>query len=491
MSKKIKQISYLSAIMISVGSTIGAGIFFKNGSIFDNVNGSMGLMITAWLVAGIGVLALGLALVELSSASEKDGGILEWARKFMPKKLSKVSASYMLLVYLPLNYLAMPLYIVNTLQDAIQSIDPDVEINGWYVGLMAFGFFMFAAFMDWMRHSASEKLQVIIAWVKFIPLIMVAAFAIYATTQSGVQTTVHDSENVATSITAYAPALGIIASIPAILFAYDGFYAITSLKTDMKDSSKLGPVVAIAISTITGAYVLFGILTGMAGERNFTGFMGEADFKYALMITNLLIMIAIYAILNAFAMITYRMYDDVYENQPVGIVGFMARIFKIKEHKKAAFYASIALTVVFYVALIPTGIYGFDSGDYGDIYGFGAGNLYSMTDMLTNYTSLVAFLIIVGGVLGALHNRKTNKIKVDKKWYFVPAAWIASIFALTGAVYMVINNIAGMAGLNGAITKTEITKFVILTITLAISIIPAFIPDRNIQKFDLAETTRK
>lgn len=56
---------------------------------------------------------------------------------------------------------------------------------------------------------------------------------------------------------------------------------------------------------------------------------------------------------------------------------------------------------------------------------------------------------------------------------------------------MVINNIAGMAGLNGAITKTEITKFVILTITLAISIIPAFIPDRNIQKFDLAETTRK
>ena len=476
--KKVKQISYLTAIIISIGSTVGAGIFFKNGSIFSNVDGSLWLMITSWLVAGIGVLALGLALVEMSSASKKDGGILEWARKFLPKRLSKVSASYMLLIYLPLNYLAMPLYVVNTLQDAIQSIDPDIKMNGGVVAAISMGIFLFTATLDWVKHKASESMQIVISWSKFIPLILVAVFALYATTQTGVQTSIAlDAADKPTSITAYSPYLGVIASIPAILFAYDGFYAITSLKSDMKEPKKLGSVVALGISLITALYVAFGVITGMTGKKNLFGFMGQEEFKYALCIANIFIAIAVFAIVNSFAMITYRMYDDVYEQQPTGIVGFFKKLLKIQDAKLAAWLSSVIITILMYIVLIPVGILGFSVGAYGTGYGDGAGNLYNLADMLTNYTSLMVFLIINGAVIGAIINRKTGVIPVTKKWYFIPAAIVATTFSLIGSVYMVIDNIAGMTGLNGADAKTEITKFVILSISILGTVAIAFGPE--------------
>ncbi len=40
---------------------------------------------------------------------------------FAPKKLAKFSASYMLLIYLPLNYVAMPIYAAMTVQDILDS----------------------------------------------------------------------------------------------------------------------------------------------------------------------------------------------------------------------------------------------------------------------------------------------------------------------------------------------------------------------------------
>ena len=38
---KVKKISFFSAIMLVIGSSIGAGIFLKNGEILRNVQGSI------------------------------------------------------------------------------------------------------------------------------------------------------------------------------------------------------------------------------------------------------------------------------------------------------------------------------------------------------------------------------------------------------------------------------------------------------------------
>jgi APA family basic amino acid/polyamine antiporter len=67
-----KKISYLSSIFLVVGTAIGAGIFLKNGEIINNVGGSIALAIVCWIIAIVGILALGLVLTEICSANKEN-----------------------------------------------------------------------------------------------------------------------------------------------------------------------------------------------------------------------------------------------------------------------------------------------------------------------------------------------------------------------------------------------------------------------------------
>lgn len=50
------------------------------------------------------------------------------------------------------------------------------------------------------------------------------------------------------------------------------------------------------------------------------------------------------------------------------------------------------------------------------------GTLYTFADHIVNYTTLVMIIIITTSILGALRNRKTNKVEVKRSKFFVPAA---------------------------------------------------------------------
>ena len=69
---KNKKIGFFSAILLVIGSSIGAGVFLKNGEILSNVGGSYLLAIISWIFSIIGVICMGLALVEVSSVNTSD-----------------------------------------------------------------------------------------------------------------------------------------------------------------------------------------------------------------------------------------------------------------------------------------------------------------------------------------------------------------------------------------------------------------------------------
>jgi hypothetical protein len=69
-------------------------------------------------------------------------------------------------------------------------------------------------------------------------------------------------------------------------------------------------------------------------------------------------------------------------------------------------------TILFFAIAGPIGAYGYTIDGYGENYG--GNHLYAFCDILTNFTSLLVFIIIVTAVLGGLINRKTKKVKVIK-----------------------------------------------------------------------------
>jgi len=76
-TKNKKQITFLSLIILVMGGTIGAGIFFKNKTLSVMAQGHFGIVLATWGVGILAMLALAFAIVELTTAQKSDKGILE------------------------------------------------------------------------------------------------------------------------------------------------------------------------------------------------------------------------------------------------------------------------------------------------------------------------------------------------------------------------------------------------------------------------------
>ena len=76
--KKKVEISYISVIVLIMAGTIGAGIFFKNKTLSQMAQGNFGIVMATWGVGIFAMLALALALVEVTSTQKSNRGTLEW-----------------------------------------------------------------------------------------------------------------------------------------------------------------------------------------------------------------------------------------------------------------------------------------------------------------------------------------------------------------------------------------------------------------------------
>jgi amino acid transporter len=70
--KKQQKIGFFSIVLFVIGSTLGAGIFFKNKEVMNDNHGSVVLTFVCWIIAILGVMAMGVTLVELSSGSKQN-----------------------------------------------------------------------------------------------------------------------------------------------------------------------------------------------------------------------------------------------------------------------------------------------------------------------------------------------------------------------------------------------------------------------------------
>jgi amino acid transporter len=101
--------------------------------------------------------------------------------------------------------------------------------------------------------------------VKFFPvlIVIVLGFLIFGTNHGTLPTPEPKPEgtNLFTDLT---PLFGVIASVPAILFAFDGFYTVSSNTLEMKEPKKapLAMVVGLLILSVIDVLITLGMLLG-------------------------------------------------------------------------------------------------------------------------------------------------------------------------------------------------------------------------------------
>ena len=465
---KKKKIGFFSAILLVIGSSIGAGIFLKNGEILSNVGNSYLLTIISWIFSIIAVICMGLALIEVSSANTSSNlGVIGWVKTFCHKFLYKSAKNFMAFIYLPLNFFLMPYYAVMMFQDAF-----GWQTSWWVVALISFGISTWFFIVSGISSHAGNIQNWITTSVKFIPLAFaaIAGFVVAGITGKpmGGTSILPDIEQTHVTFILLSRGLGIlgvIGSIPAIAFAFDGFYNAAGMQSEMKEPKRtpqallIGLLIVSIIDLVIGISLLIG-----TSDNNLGKISGLALIPHWLIATiEIFIAFGIFGIINSFAIYNPRFFEDLIKSGDLPCPSKFKNRLNSDRPCVGLVYSGI-ITLVFFILLTFIGAFGYiDFNEYHltELTPFLGGdsklgydlnntihqldNLYSFVDLMANWTSILVFLCVLFPIAGALINRRTHKIKVNPTKGFTITAWISLIIIGLGMAFVIISTFANIA----------------------------------------------
>ncbi len=514
-----RKISFFAAILVVMGSSIGAGIFFKSKSVLDNSQGSLILAIFCWIIAAVSVIAMALALVEVASARNDNLSMIGWSKVFNGRTTFKACRNFMFYIYLPLTYFFMPLYVIMSLQDGLGAlINPDMSAAkfgtpvDWllwtFISIAISAYFIFVSGMSSKVGNIQNK---VITYIKFIPLLAVTliGFILVGMNAGGWKDTnigvVKPEQTISEGLSfiKMAPGLGMFMAVSAIFFAFDGFYVAAGIQSEMQEPKKTPMAILLGLVITTAIYLIIAISMSINGG-SFFGMGEHMEAKWGeagriiFGIINIMIAIGVLGIINGFAMWAPRFVEDlIKEGELPFSYKYKNKLNDDKPMVGIIYSAVISLPVIIVFTLIG-GLAYIDQSGYGvDYYGKGMEKLYSFADLMGTWTALFTFGFITASIFGCLKNRKTKLVQTEQKAYFKPMAYIAVIMISIALVITVLQPIidlmllpqvdkAAVEEVGGNYTDIVVSRIMLvvaLLLFIALSYGPTIIEDRiNIKK---------
>ena len=478
---KSKKISFFAAVLLVIGSSIGAGTFLKNKEVLLNTGNSIVLLLLSWIISIIAVICMAISLIEITSGAPNDnGGFASWNKTFNKRIIYKMSKNFLAYLYMPLTFFWMPMYAIMMIQDAF-----GWQTNWYIAAVISFAFSMWFIILSGLSSKAGNIQNQILSYLKFVPLLFAAIIGFVCLAMGKSNVTVYPTQTAEGVIypswlpetwgkvegrqflNSMFPMLGIVASIPAILFAYDGFYSAASIQTEMQHPEKTGRALAIGLLIVSVANIVIAISLcfcsrdGKLGGIDF-GLEGDANkaLHIIIAIMELFVALGILGIINSMAIWTPRFYEYLIKSNELWVPEKYRA--KLNDHcPKVGVVYTIIISTIFFVACVVIGSFGyFDVNAYGSTqmisiigekagqgYGLNENNinmLYSFTDLMGNWTSVFAFAFIILSMVGGIFNRKTKEVKVKETKGFYPCTIISVTIISIGLIYLVIAAIANV-----------------------------------------------
>ncbi|MGL4183649.1 MAG: APC family permease [Metamycoplasmataceae bacterium] len=494
------KISFLSAIFVVIGSSIGAGIFFKSKGVLEGAGGNLALAIVTWIIAAIAIICMALSLIEVASNGKDNLSIIGWNKKFNKSFIFKSAKNFMCLIYIPLTYFFMPLYFLVQMQEAIgvwTHSSNSTEIFpfqfgfanwDWAIwGVISIFIVLYFVIVSGLSSKAGSIQNWIITFFKFIPLVAVILIGIIYASENNPVTTINEDNYLTTAnqmpptLSALSPGFGIFIAIAGIFFAYDGFYFASGMQTEMKNPKKTPIAIFVGLLIVTIIYLLIAITMSLNGTGDFKTFgtwLKNKGLDWLYGVINILIAIGILGIINGFSMWTPRFLEDLIRERELPLKEKYRKILNPNRPVIGILY-TLAISIPLIILFVLIGSFGYiDTVGYGPSYGNKMGALYSFADLMANWTALFAFMIIVFSIFGCLRNRKTKEIITNQKKFFKFTAIISIILITIPLIIIVIDPFYNLIILFWIkdVTSDQIISAVMLVITLFLFLILIIIP---------------
>lgn len=492
-----KKISFISAILIVIGSCIGSGIFLKSSSILSNTWYSLPLSITTWVVSAIAVIAMSLALIEITSVKSNNLGMIGWVKNFNKKIVYKACKNFMFFIYTPLSFFFMPLYVLNSFQDALSAFGvsnnfgTSVDFLIWsFIAILISAWFIFSSGLNAKTGNIQNW---VITSIKFFPIVIIIVLGFYIAIVNNIGNdivvTPDNSQKDPTSFAGISPVVGMFISFGAIFFAYDGFYFSNGVMTEMETPKKASFALIIGLSITTIIYLLIAIAMTFSNPKSgslndFSKFLQTKNASWVFGIVNLMVSIGICGIINGLSMWATRFAEDLIKSGE--LVLFYKYSNKLNPHRPivGSIYTAIIALIMFVIFALIGGL-AYAPGGYVDGYDASGYNsmakLLNFADLMGNWTSILVFAFIVAAIFSCLMNRKTNRIKVVKYKYFVPVAITSIIIVGFGTAIQFASpfiDVIMMAvpSIRAQLTQEDIIGRIMLIVVFIVFIIAMIVP---------------
>ncbi len=422
-----------TAISLVVGVVIGSGIFLKNADVIQNTH-SVLLTFLSWVIGGIGILCAALALIEIISAKNKDhkDGIISWSNTIVNKKFANVVAWFFMIIYMPIIYATLAVYAAHF----TAKLTNYGETNWLFQFGLAAAFFSYFLIINSFWNKPGRLFQLCLTIFKLIPLMMIVLFGIFSKSSAHI----FDPVSNAKGAELHGSIIGILFALPAILFAFDGFYYVANTKDEMKNPDKnLPKAIMIGIVFAIVFYSLFSIAIfsisdpslrnidhGAGGVNNYTP---TAFMPWFAKFIDCTVIIATLVGLNGYSIVGARIIKS------CGARFKFKFSHKIQKESKsgaplgAGVFGFVLGFFVIVIALLLGFAYAAANNSHPDNnHMYKVDGFVKIIDFLSNWETIIE-LLLMSVILGyGILNRFNKKVEVDKKWYFIPTAIIAIIF---------------------------------------------------------------
>lgn len=474
-TKKSKKISQLSAIIMIIGASIGAGIFIKNKELSQMAQGNLILVICTWIIAGFAIMCLALSLIKVSAIKESNRGILGWTSVYTNKLFHKAVANYKKFFYIPIMVFSLAIYVTQLLVQAGLPINNDFVFFG-----VAFLIFAWIMLINLISLRNAEVFQWFITSLKIIPLLIIPIIAFVNFGNVGQGNTIWDKHlQPPHGLAGASTIMVIILGLPSVLFSFVGFHSLATQRDNLKQPQKLGKALLWGISIILMTYLFL----------TFAFNVGSKDGSYEtikmapwLMKTfQIFIAAGILSIMNGILMSAMTQWKNMMLlGQSNDLTLLHKFLFKKKPEESSLGKQNFTVITFFFIVTtllyVVFGLIGiFLLSDTKQSTGSGLTNI---ADILSNYMSLFILLIIATIILGALIKHKKLRNFTSDLHFKIVAIFAIALF-YSALIFSLIGAIVDATGFNGANFSLSLMKAIALFTILALTTLLGFLDIRR------------
>ena len=428
------KIGLFSAIMIIFSTLIGIGIFFKNSAVFNNNHGNPYGILISWIIAIILVMCTALSFCEISSCKTKgkSAGLGGWAERFCGHHFGRYAKVGYALFFYALDSFVIMFFTGEACLNCFANFGGGAgsvdfgPLTVFYIFLAGAGLFALFLTLNILATKGATKFSNVVGIIKFLPIIAVVVLGLaFGIMKNGGLWTHHWYDIPQTEATPFKLDLvGIIISLPSILFVYEGYLIIGNISGDMKNPERNVPLaVVIAIIIAACLYVIITIGCITAGTGNVYHLMefcfGEGSLL-ANIFTNIMsvfMFISVLGVLNAMTFTGTRAFQSSCESGEL----FKSKTLLNKKPGNKLFAGGVSFAIViaiwWAIMVIPSCLLNTDQ----------------IIDGMSNMMILAIYIVYAVLLCCGLNNRRTNKVEVRKmKGFkiFCPIAIFTCVFMI-------------------------------------------------------------